>query len=104
MALALCPLGSSALFYQAEAVSDFYIPVSEMPKHEIHSPGGPLQIAMKIAPKIFSPLFKAWVPKAFKLETDADIIISWARNALDIKDTDGGQYPCVNKVLCNYCN
>lgn len=36
--------GSSAMFYLAAAVSDFYIPVSEMPEHKIHSSGGPLQV------------------------------------------------------------
>lgn len=32
------------MFYLAAAVSDFYIPVSEMPEHKIHSSGGPLQV------------------------------------------------------------
>ncbi|EDL30442.1 phosphopantothenate--cysteine ligase isoform 1 [Mus musculus] len=87
-ALALSPLGSSAMFYLAAAVSDFYIPVSEMPEHKIHSSGGPLQITMKMVPKMLSPLVKDWAPKAFvvsfKLETDPDIIISRARNALEV--------------------
>ncbi|XP_023582913.1 phosphopantothenate--cysteine ligase 1 isoform X3 [Trichechus manatus latirostris] len=43
-ALALSPLGSSAMFYLAAAVSDFYVPVSEMPEHKIQSSGGPLQV------------------------------------------------------------
>lgn len=80
--------GSSAMFYLAAAVSDFYIPVSEMPEHKIHSSGGPLQITMKMVPKMLSPLVKDWAPKAFivsfKLETDPDIIISRARNALEV--------------------
>ncbi|XP_068924261.1 phosphopantothenate--cysteine ligase-like isoform X2 [Petaurus breviceps papuanus] len=42
-AQALSPLGSSAMFYLAAAVSDFYVPASEMPEHKIQSSGGPLQ-------------------------------------------------------------
>ncbi|XP_035295551.1 phosphopantothenate--cysteine ligase isoform X2 [Cricetulus griseus] len=76
------------MFYLAAAVSDFYIPVSEMPEHKIHSSGGPLQITMKMVPKMLSPLVKDWAPKAFivsfKLETDPSIIINRARNALEV--------------------
>ncbi|XP_049734934.1 coiled-coil domain-containing protein 30 isoform X8 [Elephas maximus indicus] len=43
-AQALNPLGPSAMFYLAAAVSDFYVPVSEMPEHKIQSSGGPLQV------------------------------------------------------------
>nr|XP_012999705.2 phosphopantothenate--cysteine ligase isoform X3 [Cavia porcellus] len=80
--------GPSAMFYLAAAVSDFYVPVSEMPEHKIQSSGGPLQITMKMVPKMLSPLVKDWAPKAFiisfKLETDPSIIISRARNALEV--------------------
>ncbi|XP_023561985.1 phosphopantothenate--cysteine ligase isoform X2 [Octodon degus] len=76
------------MFYLAAAVSDFYVPVSEMPEHKIQSSGGPLQITMKMVPKMLSPLVKDWAPKAFiisfKLETDPSIIISRARNALEV--------------------
>lgn len=41
-----------------------------------------------MVPKMLSPLVKDWAPKAFvvsfKLETDPDIIISRARNALEV--------------------
>ena len=74
------------MFYLAAAVSDVYIPVSEIPEHEIHSLGGSLQIT--IVPRMFSFLFKDGALKAttvpFKLETDPDIIISRAWNALEI--------------------
>ncbi|XP_055259427.1 phosphopantothenate--cysteine ligase [Moschus berezovskii] len=87
-AQALNPLGSSAMFYLAAAVSDFYVPASEMPEHKIQSSGGPLQITMKMVPKMLSPLVKDWAPKAFiisfKLETDPSIIIDRARNALEV--------------------
>ncbi|XP_006886591.1 PREDICTED: phosphopantothenate--cysteine ligase [Elephantulus edwardii] len=87
-AQALNPLGPSAMFYLAAAVSDFYVPVSEMPQHKIPSSGGPLQITMKMVPKMLSPLVKDWAPKAFiisfKLETDPSIVIDRARNALEV--------------------
>uniref|UniRef100_A0A5F4W746 Phosphopantothenate--cysteine ligase n=2 Tax=Callithrix jacchus TaxID=9483 RepID=A0A5F4W746_CALJA len=87
-AQALSPLGPSAMFHLAAAVSDFYVPVSEMPEHKIQSSGGPLQITMKMVPKMLSPLVKDWAPKAFmisfKLETDPSIVISRARKALEI--------------------
>lgn len=38
------PTGSSVMFYLAAAVSDFYIPASEMPEHKIQSLEGPLQV------------------------------------------------------------
>ncbi|XP_075045993.1 phosphopantothenate--cysteine ligase [Mixophyes fleayi] len=86
-ARALSPLGSNALFYLAAAVSDFYIPASEMPEHKIQSSSGPLQITMKMVPKMLSPLVKEWAPKAFvisfKLETNPEILIERARKALD---------------------
>lgn len=34
-----------AMFYLAAAVSDFYIPASEMPEHKIQSSNGPLQVS-----------------------------------------------------------
>ncbi|XP_016045067.1 phosphopantothenate--cysteine ligase isoform X3 [Erinaceus europaeus] len=76
------------MFYLAAAVSDFYVPVSEMPEHKIQSSGGPLQITMKMVPKMLSPLVKDWAPNAFvisfKLETNPSIVIDRARNALEI--------------------
>ncbi|KAG8142450.1 putative phosphopantothenate cysteine ligase protein [Naja naja] len=85
-ARALAPLGSSAMFYLAAAVSDFYIPPSEMPEHKIQSSDGPLQITMKMVPKMLSPLVKEWAPEAFvisfKLETDPLILVEKARQAL----------------------
>ncbi|XP_056129495.1 phosphopantothenate--cysteine ligase [Lampris incognitus] len=86
-AQALSTIGSKAMFYLAAAVSDFYVPSSEMPEHKIQSSNGPLQITMKMVPKILSPLVKDWAPQAFvisfKLETDSSILIEKARGALD---------------------
>lgn len=86
-AQALSTIGSKAMFYLAAAVSDFYIPASEMPEHKIQSSNGPLQLSMNMVPKILSPLVKDWAPQAFvisfKLETDASILLDKARRALD---------------------
>lgn len=86
-AQALSSIGSKAMFYLAAAVSDFYIPASEMPEHKIQSSNGPLQISMKMVPKMLSPLVKDWAPQAFvisfKLETDTSILLERARRALD---------------------
>ncbi|XP_062842285.1 phosphopantothenate--cysteine ligase [Trichomycterus rosablanca] len=86
-AQALSSTGSNAMFYLAAAVSDFYIPASEMPEHKIQSSNGPLQISMKMVPKMLKPLVKDWAPQAFvisfKLETDPSILLERARRALD---------------------
>ncbi|KAM9361596.1 phosphopantothenate--cysteine ligase [Symphorus nematophorus] len=86
-AQALSTIGSKAMFYLAAAVSDFYIPASEMPEHKIQSSNGPLQLRMNMVPKILSPLVKDWAPQAFvisfKLETDATILLDKAHRALD---------------------
>ncbi|XP_073324732.1 phosphopantothenate--cysteine ligase [Pagrus major] len=86
-AQALSTIGSKAMFYLAAAVSDFYIPASEMPEHKIQSSNGPLQLSMNMVPKILSPLVKEWAPHAFvisfKLETDATILLDKARRALE---------------------
>ncbi|KAF6110808.1 phosphopantothenoylcysteine synthetase [Phyllostomus discolor] len=55
-AQALNPLGPSAMFYLAAAVSDFYVPVSEMPEHKIQSSGGPLQVMGAFVLEIWSAL------------------------------------------------
>lgn len=86
-AQALSTIGSKAMFYLAAAVSDFYIPASEMPEHKIQSSNGPLQLSLNMVPKILSPLVKDWAPQAFvtsfKLETDASILLDKAKKALD---------------------
>ncbi|KAM3620722.1 uncharacterized protein V6R79_001121 [Siganus canaliculatus] len=86
-AQALSTIGSKAMFYLAAAVSDFYIPASEMPEHKIQSSNGPLQLRLNMVPKMLSPLVKDWAPQAFvisfKLETDTTILLDKARRALD---------------------
>ncbi|XP_060949297.1 phosphopantothenate--cysteine ligase-like [Limanda limanda] len=86
-AQALSTIGPKAMFYLSAAVSDFYIPASEMPEHKIQSSNGPLQLSLNMVPKILSPLVKDWAPQAFvisfKLETNAAILLDKARGALN---------------------
>eukprot|EP00795_Rhopilema_esculentum_P014267 gene14266-5294_t len=84
---ALSPMGSHAMFYLAAAVSDFYIPDSEVAEHKIQSVDGVLQLTMYPTPKMLSPLVKQWAKAAFvvsfKLETDVNILSRKAREALE---------------------
>lgn len=46
------------MFYLAAAVSDFYIPASEMPEHKIQSSNGPLQVSeSKFCYTVTFPIF-----------------------------------------------
>ncbi|XP_067873511.1 phosphopantothenate--cysteine ligase [Heterodontus francisci] len=85
-AQALNSIGPKAMFYLAAAVSDFFIPASEMPEHKIQSGVSPLQLTMQMVPKMLTPLVKDWAPQAFvtsfKLETDPSQLIARARKAL----------------------
>ncbi|XP_044761954.1 phosphopantothenate--cysteine ligase [Coccinella septempunctata] len=79
--------GNRALLYLAAAVSDFYIPSSEIPTHKIQSAAGVPNIQLQLVPKMLAPLVSLWVPHAFvvsfKLETDENILIRKAREALN---------------------
>jgi len=70
--------GANALVYSAGAISDFYIPVTQMAVHKIQSAGSGLQLQLQPVPKMLKPLVKSWCPKAFiisfKLETDESIL------------------------------
>ena len=81
------PLGSKGVFYLAAAVSDFFIPTSEMVEHKIQSGSGNLVINMQPVPKLLKTLVSEWSKKAFvvsfKLETDPNLLMSKARGALD---------------------
>ncbi|CAN3353747.1 phosphopantothenate--cysteine ligase Cab2p [Diutina catenulata] len=83
-------LETRALFYLAAAVSDFFLPSSQMPQHKIQSrdqEGGKLVVNLEQVPKFLSRLVENWAPSAmivsFKLETDESILIKKARQALD---------------------
>ncbi|KAK3907882.1 Phosphopantothenate--cysteine ligase [Frankliniella fusca] len=78
--------GSRAMLYLAAAVSDFYVPATQMPTHKIQSQDGAPTIQLDLVPKVLQPLVSLWVPDAFvisfKLETDENILIKKARGAL----------------------
>lgn len=82
---ALAPFEKRAILYLAAAVSDFYVPQEEMPKHKIQSSGAP-KISLELVPKILKPLVSSWVPQAFvvsfKLETDDSLLIAKSRESL----------------------
>eukprot|EP00271_Cylindrocystis_brebissonii_P005425 TRINITY_DN17457_c0_g1_i2.p1 TRINITY_DN17457_c0_g1~~TRINITY_DN17457_c0_g1_i2.p1 ORF type:complete len:208 (-),score=39.66 TRINITY_DN17457_c0_g1_i2:197-820(-) len=79
-------LGRRALVYLAAAVSDFYVPWSSLGEHKIQSAGGPLDMHLAQVPKMIPPLRRTWAPQAFtvsfKLETDREILLSKAQEAL----------------------
>ncbi|CAD6228673.1 GSCOCG00006491001-RA-CDS, partial [Cotesia congregata] len=83
---ALASFERRAIIYLAAAVSDFYVPPHEMSVHKIQS-SGPPNISLQLVPKILKPLVSLWVPKAFvisfKLETDENLLIKKARDALN---------------------
>ena len=78
--------GPRVLLYLAAAVSDFYIPASEMPEHKMQSSEGAPKLQLQLVPKMLRPLVKFWVPKAytisFKLETDPELLETKAKKAL----------------------
>ncbi|KAI2810037.1 hypothetical protein RDWZM_002880 [Blomia tropicalis] len=85
LTMVLNELGSKAMLYLAAAVSDFYIPPENLAIHKIQS-SEPLRLHFELVPKVLRPLVKFWVPDAFvisfKLETDENILLLKARNAL----------------------
>ncbi len=87
IAQSLSSCNSRVILYLAAAVSDFYIPATEMPEHKIQSSDGPLSLSLQMVPKMLQPLVTHWVPNAFvvsfKLETDRVLLIPKARQALE---------------------
>jgi phosphopantothenate-cysteine ligase len=103
------PLGPSAMFYLAAAVSDFFVPQDRMVEHKIQSneefaqgataadgqtkppaartEGRSLVIDLEPVPKFLKQLVDGWAPEAmivsFKLETDPSILVSKARYSLN---------------------
>lgn len=98
-ALALRPARRRALVVLAAAVSDFYLPPSQMGTHKIQSRGsGGLSLELAEVPKLLgaykSALTRegAWAPDAilvsFKLETNACILAAKAAGALQKYNVD----------------
>ena len=82
-------LKNKAVIYLAAAVSDFYMPKSQMPKHKIQSSekNEGLLLDLKPVPKLIGKLRREWCPEAFivtfKLETDSTILLEKCRKALE---------------------
>ncbi|SNX85296.1 related to CAB2 - probable phosphopantothenoylcysteine synthetase [Melanopsichium pennsylvanicum] len=86
MSKVMQPLGRSGMYYLAAAVSDFFIPSTNVPEHKIQSGKGSLVIEMDQVPKVLKPMVEQWVPEgylvSFKLETDPKLLIPKAVGAL----------------------
>ncbi|KAI9281831.1 DNA/pantothenate metabolism flavoprotein [Sporodiniella umbellata] len=82
----LARLQGKAMYYLAAAVSDFFIPSQKMVEHKIQSAGGGLTLTLDQVPKFLKPLVSNWAAKglivSFKLETDVDLLVPKARQAL----------------------
>ncbi|KAF8065879.1 phosphopantothenate--cysteine ligase 1 [Scenedesmus sp. PABB004] len=86
IARAAAPFGPQVAFYLAAAVSDFYLPWSQLVEHKIQSSDGPLVLRLQKVPKMLRCLRHEWAPRAFvvsfKLETDETILVKKAAGAL----------------------
>lgn len=82
----LNPFESKAIIFLAAAVSDFYLPTVLMTEHKIQSGTGDLELCLKPVPKLIKSIKKTICPDAFivsfKLETDEDLVIKKAQEAL----------------------
>ncbi len=81
-------LENKALVYLAAAVSDFYLPKNEMPKHKIQSSTTDgLHVSLKPVPKLLGKIRAEWCPKAFiisfKLETDITLLNTKCKTSLE---------------------
>lgn len=99
LATLMHPVGNRAMFYLAAAVSDFFIPRERMDEHKIQSrdngsgeqgSGASRQLVISLdpVPKFLNTLVESWAPKgsmivSFKLETDPDLLVSKAEQALE---------------------
>ena len=73
-----CPLGVNGVVVSAAAVSDFYIPLTELPENKIQSSGCPLILQLQPTPKLLGKVRSEWSPNStvvgFKLETDPNLL------------------------------
>lgn len=80
-------LQNRAMYYLAAAVSDFFIPSEKMAEHKIQSRDGGLTLTLDQVPKFLTPLVSNWAAKglivSFKLETDTNLLVPKARQALE---------------------
>ncbi|KAI8378229.1 DNA/pantothenate metabolism flavoprotein [Choanephora cucurbitarum] len=79
-------LQDKAMYYLAAAVSDFFIRSEKMAEHKIQSRDGGLTLTLDQVPKFLKPLVSHWASKglivSFKLETDDNLLVPKARQAL----------------------
>jgi phosphopantothenate---cysteine ligase (ATP) len=82
----LSVMESRAMVYLAAAVSDFYMPLSEMPEHKIQSKETDLVLNLRPVPKLLGMIKSSWCPKSFivsfKLETDSNLLDKKCKKAL----------------------
>lgn len=71
-------MGHNVVFFLAAAVSDFYVPPSQLPEHKISSGDGKLTLTLYKVPKCLGLLRELWAPKAlmisFKVSTTGDVV------------------------------
>ncbi|ORX58308.1 DFP-domain-containing protein [Hesseltinella vesiculosa] len=83
----LSGLQSQVMYYLAAAVSDFFIPSAKMNDHKIQSRDGGLTLTLDQVPKFLKPLVSVWASQSlivsFKLETDEQLLVPKARQALE---------------------
>lgn len=81
VAILVRPFRKSALFFLAAAVSDFFVPESNLPTHKIQSSSEDLTINLKKVPKCLGLLRHEWAPEAFivsfKVRYVSLLQISW---------------------------
>ncbi|CAN0070728.1 unnamed protein product, partial [Phaeothamnion confervicola] len=91
----LAAMGCHAMLFLAAAVSDFYVPEAEMATHKIQSGSGSEEsgkflLELWPVPKCLGLVRADWAPAAFcvsfKLETDEDILLQKARQAIQRYD------------------
>ena len=91
-------LGRRCLICLAAAVSDFYVPIDDMPVHKIQSreisvdDNGDVSLKLKSVPKALELVKKRWNQEAFvlsfKLETDPFLLIKKAVDSLAFNRVD----------------
>ncbi len=68
-------------------MSDFFIPMEKMVEHKIQSSEGNLVLELEKVPKLLKFLTSEWAKEAFivsfKLETDPDLVVPKARQAIE---------------------
>lgn len=78
--------GTRAATFLAAAVSDFYIPWTDLAEHKLQSRDGALAMNLQNVPKCLGLLRHEWAPCAFhvsfKLETDKALLIRKAQASI----------------------